>query len=1245
MKVSYLTTILALLLLSIHNTYACGPCEAKRWQAGGAWVNGQVDDSPKNNVPIKGVIRCGQAADTESNISPANCGGYDGSFPLGDRTFSDPGNPNISTYVSEPLLGDNIFWIQFDVRDFVGTYEFQVINGNVPIAWELYYTNSPTNDGLGGDCADVTFLQGGLDFSSWAALPFQVPIFNQPTNFYLAVYSRNPNLTLNSINFKARNGCGDADYCGLFPNDDVTTSCNGDGTYTVSYSTYGVNGTFEVVDNTGEAISLNPTTLSFPEGGGADTTELYAIIEAVYPDDVNYSISIIGTGSNCQESNTVKGEGVECCSLVINCLLEDAIFACDTEIPAPDNALIEVANACNSVTITSEDISNGGNGCSTDPLLLTRIYTIISGTDTLTCTQVFTIIDTVLPVLENLPNDIKVSCDSVPRPAEVIATDNCDNQPTIVFDEVLVEGSCTGIYTLNRTWTAVDDCGNAASYTQTITVVDNTSPQLIGVPADITEECGVIPPIPTVTATDNCDAVPVVTFYETTIEGNCPANFTILRLWTATDDCGNTSTASQTINISDDIAPILIGVPANTTAQCGEVPPIPTVTATDDCDENPSIAFNETSTTGNCTGFIIRTWTATDACGNTTTASQTINVTDNTAPVFDNIPSDITVQCDAIPSVPTITATDNCDVSPTVSFLEEPVLSTCTGEYLLVRTWTVTDECGNTDTASQSITVEEDWYISYPQDLTVDCGSPVSWPVPTLNFSCGSPIEMTQTAGPAMGTIFPEGVTTIVYENVDDCNEVISVSFNVMVTDCCTIDVVCPADINILCDSPSGTVVTWQEPVVTASECYNCPVNTDINNFMFIGEYNGHRYYCSSGPYLEVTWDDANSIANANGGHLLVINDQGENDFITNILGGWYSWIGLDDVDGDGDLDWVNGQPLTYTNWTYGIPPSSSDITIGHSTIDGQTGEWMLWGNSQLKEFVMEVPCEPDVQQIAGPQNGSFLLGGTSETVTYVVSGEDGVSETCSFQITVAECDNTYCYVYGQNPDYEWIASVSLNTLNHYSGSKAYSNFTNISTDLIAGNSYPMSISPAYSNTNFTDYFYVFIDFNQDGIFNEPSELVMTGINSGSVSGNVQVPNNALNGRTRMRILMSDNPIDSFCSPFGFGEVEDYSVNIINNGNFKSETTRHIDLLGNSERIFPNPTEEELYVDLAVTEAGSVKLNLLNSLGKNVLSKEVSMLKGLNRVKMDLPELPSGAYFLNIQYPSGRTSGNTIFVK
>ena len=139
-------------------------------------------------------------------------------------------------------------------------------------------------------------------------------------------------------------------------------------------------------------------------------------------------------------------------------------------------------------------------------------------------------------------------------------------------------------------------------------------------------------------------------------------------------------------------------MPANATVECDAIPAASTVTATDNCDPTLTVGFNEVNAVVEGCGTITRTWTVTDNCGNTTTASQTLTVQDNTDPTLVGVPANATVECDAIPAAPTVTATDNCDPTLTVGFNE--VNAVVEGCGTITRTWTVTDNCGNTTTAS-----------------------------------------------------------------------------------------------------------------------------------------------------------------------------------------------------------------------------------------------------------------------------------------------------------------------------------------------------------------------------------------------------------------------------------------------------------------------------------------------------------------------------------------------------------------
>src|SRR5204862_346309 len=129
-------------------------------------------------------------------------------------------------------------------------------------------------------------------------------------------------------------------------------------------------------------------------------------------------------------------------------------------------------------------------------------------------------------------------------------------------------------------------------------------------------------------------------------------------------------TAAQTINVQDITAPVIAALPVPTTIDCTSSPSFATATATDACGSAFTLTFADVTTPGACAGSysVTRTWTATDDCSNSSTASQTINVQDITAPVIAALPGVTTIDCPATPSFATATATDACGSAFTLAF-------------------------------------------------------------------------------------------------------------------------------------------------------------------------------------------------------------------------------------------------------------------------------------------------------------------------------------------------------------------------------------------------------------------------------------------------------------------------------------------------------------------------------------------------------------------------------------------------
>jgi hypothetical protein len=145
--------------------------------------------------------------------------------------------------------------------------------------------------------------------------------------------------------------------------------------------------------------------------------------------------------------------------------------------------------------------------------------------------------------------------------------------------------------------------------------------------------------------------------------------------------------------------------PTSLTVQCiGDVPAPATGWVTDEADNcgTPTVAFvSDVSDGQTCPETISRTFSVTDACGNSIDVVQLVIVMDIDAPVFDIAAlEEVTSLCDVTPATPT--ATDNCvgsvDGTPDMAF---PI--TALGTTTI--TWTYTDDCGNVSMQTQDVTI------------------------------------------------------------------------------------------------------------------------------------------------------------------------------------------------------------------------------------------------------------------------------------------------------------------------------------------------------------------------------------------------------------------------------------------------------------------------------------------------------------------------------------------------------------
>ncbi len=120
---------------------------------------------------------------------------------------------------------------------------------------------------------------------------------------------------------------------------------------------------------------------------------------------------------------------------------------------------------------------------------------------------------------------------------------------------------------------------------------------------------------------------------------------------------------------------------------------------------------------------ITRVWTVTDARGHERVGTQTITVVDTEPPDI-TCPPDVTFECDAIGDYGEATATDNSGQTPGISYSDSIIWQRCEFEYIMIRTWTATDQAGNSASCEQTININDSTapVIVCPNDTTVACG-------------------------------------------------------------------------------------------------------------------------------------------------------------------------------------------------------------------------------------------------------------------------------------------------------------------------------------------------------------------------------------------------------------------------------------------------------------------------------------------------------------------------------------------
>lgn len=243
-----------------------------------------------------------------------------------------------------------------------------------------------------------------------------------------------------------------------------------------------------------------------------------------------------------------------------------------------------------------------------------------------------------------------------------------------------------------------------------------------------------------------------------------------------------------------------------------------------------------------------------------------------------------------------------------------------------------------------------------------------------------------------------------------------------------------------------------------------------------------------------------------------------------------------------------------------------------------------------------------------------------------------------------------YCTSEGLSTANEFINSISFAGINNVSGNNnGYGDFTEMTGNVVAGQSYKIKGQAGYPGATRKEFWTVYIDYNQDGDFDDAGENVGTGSTStsASVSKTFQISPSAKTGTTRMRIQMNYNAaVTDPCATLNNGEVEDYSLNISGGSGITAYSEgQESDL--KSLSVSPNPVNTSFVkLDYILSSAGNISFRLTDANGLTKGSYKAGIQdKGHNSfVLNNLSALRNGYYYVSVEQDGKIIGKETILV-
>lgn len=331
--------------------------------------------------------------------------------------------------------------------------------------------------------------------------------------------------------------------------------------------------------------------------------------------------------------------------------------------------------------------------------------------------------------------------------------------------------------------------------------------------------------------------------------------------------------------------------------------------------------------------------------------------------------------------------------------------------------------------------------------------------------------------------------------------------------------------------------------------------------------------------------------------------------------------------DGNYISGWENAQFIFAHGWAVNL----KDLLITDCYLTCPQNQVIVnLSGSQVVNYTIPITCNAhpgsNLVLVSGLPSGSNFPLGATEVIHNLVD-VDGITilNTCSFTVTISD---QYCDPTNVNTNVEPITSVvfaDINNTTSETSTLSYEDFTIIQGNITQGTTITGTFGGS-TGGDYTDFISVYIDWNQDGVFDNTIEKYemgsitnSNGIDSITTTGTIEVPTTSTLGVTSMRVVKNyfDYATSSCSISSGYGQVEDYKLNI---GVLATNTFNTSNL-----KFYPNPVKNILNLSF---NQNIEKINVYNLLGQEVLVKLNS-----DNTKIDMSNLVSGNYL--VKFTSG----------